>query len=227
MAPQATVAIVVAGPRMLERRAVAAGLAEAPGFCVAGEAATADDTLAICRRLGPDVAVVDAGLRDRHGASACQLLKGVGQPGVLVLGADTDQRQLFSAVEDGADGFVAKSTSMDGLVDAVRAVHAGEAVVPPAMLGTLLRHLIERNRRAEQVRDLYAHLTRREKQVLELLAEGCDRETIAEVLVISQQTARTHVTNLLSKLGAHSQQEAAAMAVRYGLVPVGSTRRTG
>jgi DNA-binding NarL/FixJ family response regulator len=97
------------------------------------------------------------------------------------------------------------------LITAIRALYRGEAMVPPMMLGPLLAALIRRRREQAAIMQRLSGLTRREREVLLLVCRGADSRTIAEELVISPETARTHVQNVLSKLGVHSRLEAAAL----------------
>jgi DNA-binding NarL/FixJ family response regulator len=115
------------------------------------------------------------------------------------------------ALESGAAGFVTRAGPLGDLITAIRSVHRGEAMVPPMMLGPLLAALIRRRREQAVVLQRISMLTRREREVLVLVCRGADSRTIAEALVISPETARTHVQNVLSKLGVHSRIEAAAL----------------
>lgn len=133
---------------------------------------------------------------------------------VLVLTAEEEQlTPLIAALRAGASGYLTKETSLEALVDAARAVARGGVVVPPEMLGQLLRALLNHdgNKTDDSIVTL-SRLTRRERQVLALLADGSDKDAIARELAISPQTARTHVQNILAKLGLHSRLEAAAFA---------------
>src|ERR671918_729742 len=102
------------------------------------------------------------------------------------------------------------------LIDAIRAVHRGDTLIPARMLGDLLGRLIDRRQQQSDAVRRIGRLTTREREVLNLLAQGGDNDTIAQALVISPQTARTHIQNVLVKLGVHSRLEAAALAIRNG-----------
>ncbi|HYY44071.1 MAG TPA: response regulator transcription factor, partial [Actinomycetota bacterium] len=128
-----------------------------------------------------------------------------------------DDDALMEAVDAGADGFITKGRSMEELVEAMRRAWKGEVVIPPDMLGGLLARLTRRNKKQEEALEKVARLTPREREVLALLLEGADNEAIARELVISPETARTHVQNLMSKLGAHSRLEAVAFAMQSGI----------
>jgi DNA-binding NarL/FixJ family response regulator len=160
-------------------------------------------------------------LRPIHdGLAICERLK-TQRPvqRVLVIDDLPDAEVIVAAFQAGADGYATKSAPLAELVDAVRRIYAGEAVVPAAMLGGLLRALTLVRRQTAEAYEVYLRLTAREKQVLGLLAEGRGNIAIARILVISPQTARTHIRNVVRKLGAHSRLEAAAMAVEHGWLP--------
>lgn len=135
---------------------------------------------------------------------------------VLAVGDDRED-QLEQAVRLGAAGYVAWTQPITAVVEAVRRVAAGESLVPPGMLGGLLRRLIDRNRAADEAIVRLAQLSAREREVLALLCDGSDHETIAEHLVLSPQTVRSHIARTLSKLEVHSRAEAVALITDHGL----------
>jgi len=124
---------------------------------------------------------------------------------------------MLDAVAAGAAGVVEADATFDEMVRAVIQVADGQAVVPPAMLGTLLRSVVERHRRERKARQALDVLTPREREVFELVARGWDRHGVAERLFISPATARTHLQRVFAKLGIHSRAEAVALAARCGL----------
>jgi DNA-binding NarL/FixJ family response regulator len=139
-----------------------------------------------------------------------------GGASVLVLHTRSDLTVLVSCLEAGALGFQTKDLDLEGLVAAVTAVAAGEAVVPRQLLGGLLRNLIDRRRQDDDRIRRYNSLTRREREILVLLGRGMDQDGIAQELVISPQTARTHIQNILTKLQVHSRMEAVTFAHELG-----------
>ena len=138
-------------------------------------------------------------------------------PKVLFLDGDADEDMLLHAIEAGVDGYAVCTVDVVGVGEAVRSIVRGEAVIPPAMLGSLLRRLIERRRDAANAADRLVELTRREREVLSLLVDGLDHQGIATALFISPQTARTHVQRILRKLDVHSRREAVALVSQAGL----------
>ena len=138
------------------------------------------------------------------------------QAPVLVLHRDADVDGLTVSLEAGATGFQTKDLTVQELATSIASVQRGEAVVPRRLLGALLGNLITRRRRDEEAVARYERLTRREREILGLVADGEDRESIARSLFISPQTARTHIQNVLTKLEVHSRIEAARFAHLHG-----------
>lgn len=170
-------------------------------------------------RTRPDVALLHAALPNCDGISAIALIKErVPTCKVLVLTDEEDQNALTDALEAGANGYLTKDSPVGELIDAIRAVHRGETLVPARMLGRLFDGLIRHRRDQDAAIRLMSRLTRREREVLALLAEGAGNEVIAEALIISPETARTHIQNVLSKLGVHSRLEAATFVMQNGIL---------
>lgn len=211
----------------LFRSAMASAFDAHPSFAVVGEAATVpagEKSLVACQ---PDVVLVSTNLAGFASMAGSAGQTSGGQPIKCVAVCDRPDRWTLRAViEAGMDGFVTKDMELHRLVGAVQQVLEGQAFVPPGMLGSLLRDLIDSNRAADQALQRFMRLTRREKEVLELLVDGCDHDAVADILGISPQTARTHSQNVITKLGVHSRLEAVALAVEHRLVerlPIGRT----
>jgi DNA-binding NarL/FixJ family response regulator len=136
------------------------------------------------------------------------------RPIVLIEGGSDE---MLTAIAAGAVGVVEADATFDRIADSVAQVMEGHAVVPPAMLGALLRSVVERHRKERETLAILDVLTPREREVFELTAQGLDRDQIAERLFISPATARTHLQRVFSKLGIHSKAEAVALAARCGL----------
>ncbi len=127
----------------------------------------------------------------------------------LMLG---DEQQLLTAVDAGCRGFLDADASIEEIRSAVLAISEGGAVIPPSMLGALLRHLVQRRRAADSLSEALATLTARELEVYRLAARGLGREQIARSLFISPDTVRTHLQKIYGKLGVHSRAELAALS---------------
>lgn len=215
-----TIRILLVDGSSLFRQAVSDALNRVDGLEVIAESQTASLAVSDAERTQPDLAVVDgdffvswlpAFIGDlRAAAPTCK---------VLVLTSEEDLAPLIDALRAGASGYLTKETSLDELVDAANAVANGEVVVPPQMLGELLTTLVQQGgKKTDDSIMTLSKLTRRERQVLALLADGSDKDAIATKLAISPQTARTHVQNILAKLGLHSRLEAAAFARKHPIL---------
>ena len=212
--------ILLADQHALFREAVRTGLENEGDLHVVAQARTGPEAVEEAERTLPDVAIVDGDLPVTDASRTTGiLLERVPHIRVLVLGLDEDWRRLVELLDAGVSGYLTREAPLADLVAATRAVHRGEVLVPPRMLGPLLTGLIRRRKEQDQAYDRIARLTRREREVLALLAEGADNDGIARVLVISPQTARTHIQNILGKLSVHSRLEAAAFVAQNGILP--------
>ncbi|MBV9832667.1 MAG: response regulator transcription factor [Marmoricola sp.] len=178
---------------------------------IAGSLRAAED---LVRTTAPDVLLLDHSLPDGDGVAAIPSLRAL-LPGVriVVLTANASEHVLVAAVEHGATGFVAKTRSLSEVTSAVRAAAAGEAVVTPEILSTVLPRLHPGGRPVTE------ELTAREREVLTLVAEGLTNAAIAQRLSLSVHTVRNHISHLCTKLDAHSKLEALSVAMRQGLLP--------
>ena len=209
--------IVLAEPRRLLRDALADGLDAQPGIEVAARTDDAASTLLQAERTSAQVLLLSAAMGDSL-VDICQGSRHRSpRPRTLFLDHVPDDNRLLRAVEAGVDGYTTGAGGLDGVAEAIRVTARGESVVPPAMLGPLLRRLIQRRRDAAEASERLSGLTRREREVFGLLVEGQDQDAIAATLVISPETARTHVQRILRKLDVHSRAEAVALAARGGM----------
>jgi two-component system response regulator NreC len=214
--------LYLADEHALFRAALRVALDSQPDLQVVGECGDGRDLVDEVRRRQVDVLVVDVTLPGRNGYEVCNDIRAAGlDVKVLAMNDSADDKTLLLALEAGADGYVTRDGRLADMVGAARAVLRGEACVPRRMLGSLLQNLIQRRRAADDVQVRYDRLSRREKETLTLLGRGHDHEAIARELVISPQTARTHIQNVLGKLEVHSRLEAAALAVEYGFTQNG------
>jgi DNA-binding NarL/FixJ family response regulator len=214
----AEVRVFLADGHSLFRDALSTALAAELDLVVVGEARDGLEAVAEATRTEPQVAVLDADLPNGDGVRAAGLIRDrLPECRIVILAAEEDPEVLTSAVEVGASGYVTKASPLSELVEAIRSVHRGDTLVPAQMLGGLLERLIRRRQEQDEAVRRLGRLTAREREVLSLLAQGGDNDSIAQALVISPQTARTHIQNVLVKLGVHSRLEAAALAIQNGL----------
>lgn len=211
--------VLLAEERPLFRSALRASLEAGGDIVVVAEAGSTQQATADIRRAVPDVAVVAANLPPTGGIGVSSSVKASDvSTRILIVSEEPDEETLVAAVEAGADGYIDWGHGEDAVRSAVRRLHRGEACIPPGMLGVLLRSLIRRRREDDLALDRFSKLTRREREVLALMVEGMDNPGIARALVVSPNTARTHVQNVLTKLRVHSRLEAAALAMEHQLI---------
>jgi DNA-binding NarL/FixJ family response regulator len=215
----AKIRVLLADEQSLFREAVKMVLEAERDFSVVAEAGDALHAVAEARRTRPDIALVDAELPTLTVEELTRRIKSsVPECGVMLLSPRAELGTLVSSMEAGASGYLTKDSGLDQLVEATRAVHRGETRVPSKMLGPLLGRLIHRRKDEDEAMRKLSRLTRREREVLALMMRGADNAVIAQALTISPETARTHIQNILGKLGLHSRLEAVAFASGNGIV---------
>nr|WP_258724673.1 response regulator transcription factor [Cellulomonas sp. NS3] len=191
-----------------------------PAITVVGEASDGAAAVTNARALRPHVVLMDIRMPGTDGIEATRTITGEGLADVLVLTTFDLDEYVFGALRAGAAGFLLKSTEAGALLDAVRRVAAGEGVVAPEVTRRLLAAFVAPPPVAaatpEQI-DGYADLTARERDVLGCLARGMSNSDLAAELVITEATAKTHVSRVLAKLGCSSRMQAAIKARAAGL----------
>jgi len=189
----------------LVRRGLSDLLGSLPDIEVVGEAATTAQALRLIPALKPHVAVLDARLPDGSGIEVCRQISSA-HPSVrcLILTSYDDEEALFSAVMAGAAGYLLKQIGGSSLVDAIRQVAAGGSLLDPVTTAGLLARL--RNASGTAAPD---KLTRREREILDLIADGCTNRQIAERLFLAEKTVKNYVSALLAKLGMQRRTQAA------------------
>ena len=214
MEPTNTVRVLIVDDHEVLASSLAQVLDTEPDLVSVGVAGSIESAAALIRTRAPDVLLLDHRLPDGDGVAAIGRLREL-RPSmaVIILTASPAEHLMVSAVEAGVSGFLSKTRSLSEVTSAVRAAAAGEAVISPEMLARLLARL-ERTDRAGP-----PTLTEREREILGLISDGLTNAAIAEELVVSVNTVRNHVANLLAKLGARSKLEALSIAIREGLVP--------
>ena len=185
---------------------------------VVAEAADGSEGLERAEEPLPDVALIDIQMPVMDGIEATrQITAAPDPPKVLILTTFELDEYVFNALQAGASGFLLKRSPPEQLLEGIRTVAAGEGLLSPSVT----RRLIERfsSRPARTANPRFADMTDREREVLVLVAQGLSNQQIADSLVISERTARTHVSNILSKLGVASRTQAALLAIREGIAP--------
>jgi DNA-binding NarL/FixJ family response regulator len=183
------------------------------GFDVVGTASSLAQARNLVATTAPDVVLLDHRLPDGLGVESISDLKALRPAAnIVVLTAAAEDSMLVTATEAGCAGFILKTSPLDELVTAVRAAAAGEITVSSDLLARLLNRLHHQHQRPSD------ELTAREREILQLIAEGLTNGAIASRLFISVNTVRNHVQSILAKLDAHSKLEALSIAIRDGVI---------
>jgi DNA-binding NarL/FixJ family response regulator len=187
------------------RRGLADLIGSARDLVLVGEAATAAEARRRIPAAAPDVALLDARLPDDSGIDVCREINSA-YPGVrcLILTSYDDDEALFGAVMAGAAGYLLKQIGGSSLLDGIREVAAGRSLLDPAVT----QKLLDRLRSGDNVEDK-AGLTARERQILDLIADGCTNKQIADQLFLAEKTVKNYVSGLLAKLGMQRRTQAA------------------
>jgi DNA-binding NarL/FixJ family response regulator len=190
---------------------------------VVGEASTGYEAIEQAGRLQPDVILMDVRMPRMDGVEACRRLVEASDAKVVILTTFDLDEHLFAAVRAGACGFLLKASPPEELVTAIRAAHAGNALVEPRMTRRLLDEFARRPAMAPagQVPARLNELTERELDVLREMARGLSNVEIGKHLYIGEATVKTHVTHILSKLGLRDRIQAVVLAYESGLIEPG------
>ena len=229
-----TLRVVVADDQALVRAGFCGIVNATPGLTVVGEAGTGAEAVAVTRRTGPDVVLMDVRMPELDGIEATRQITGRGDSParVLILTTFDLDEYVYSALHAGASGFLLKSTEPAELVNAIRVIAAGEALLAPSVTRRLVEEFTRRPvppvppaRPAppwpapdQAPAASLAGITGREREVLALIATGLSNAEIAARLYISEATAKTHVGHLLTKLNARDRVHLVILAFQAGLV---------
>jgi DNA-binding NarL/FixJ family response regulator len=184
---------------------------------VIGEAADGREAVELARKLQPQVVLMDVAMGELNGIDATRQITAMEpQPRVLILSMHADEQYVFEALKAGAGGYVLKSAAVKELMSALREVAAGRSFVSPSLTRVVLDDYVRRAK-GQRTFSEADKLTAREREVLQLIAEGKSSAEVAEVLCISSRTVETHRHNLMEKLGIHSIAGLTKFAIRHGL----------
>ncbi|HET7090278.1 MAG TPA: response regulator transcription factor [Anaerolineae bacterium] len=212
MTPSQPIRVMLVDDHTMVRRGLATFLKVFDDLELASEAASGEAAIQLCAQVLPDVVLMDMVMPDMDGATATRAIRGqFPMVQVIALTSFKEEGLIQSALQAGAIGYLLKDVSADELARAIRAAHAGRATLSPEAAQALVHA-------ATQPPAPGHDLTERERAVLALMVEGLNNTEIAERLVVSPSTIKSHVSNILSKLGVTSRTEAVALAVRHRLI---------
>ena len=211
-----TIRVFLADDHTLVREGIAALIANTPDIEVVGECGDGLSVLNEVLKVEPNVVILDLSLPGLNGLEVCrQLTRKVKRAAVLVLTMHADEEFIVRALENGASGYLLKEAASDQLAEAVRTVTRGDLFLGPGVPRSVLSRLT-----AGREEDPYDDLTPRERQVLQLIAEGKTNRAIAETLELAVKTVDTHRAHLMKKLNIHDQTTLVKYAIRRGIVQV-------
>ena len=187
------------------------------GFDVVGEARDGDEAVRLAEELEPDVILMDVTMPEMDGVEACRAVRAqVPDTKVVMLTMHADQEVLASAIRAGASGYLVKDCSTEEIASAVRMAASGETALSPQLAASMLDEVRKLDQPAST--DEERVITRREEEVLQLIANGCSTPEVAEQLFISQKTVKNHLASIYQKLDARDRTQAVLQAVRMGIV---------
>ena len=213
ISPSGPIRVMLVDDHTMVRRGLAAFLKVFDDLQLAGEAESAEAAIRLCGEILPDVILMDMVMPDMDGAAATRLIRQqFPQVQVIALTSFKEGDLVKNALEAGAIGYLLKDVSADELVQAIRAAHAGRATLSPEAAQALVET-------TSQPPAPGLDLTERELEVLTLMVEGLNNTQIAGRLSVSPSTVKSHVSNILSKLGVASRTEAVTLALRSRIIP--------
>jgi DNA-binding NarL/FixJ family response regulator len=210
--------VVVADDHTIIRSGLRMLLEREAGFEVVGEASDGRQAVEMAESLKPDVIMLDIGMPNLNGIEATrQIVQKLPRTRVVVLSMHSDESYVLKALKSGARGYLLKDSAESDILNAIRAVSEGKAYFSPEISKMLVDDYM-RQMQQRGVEDSYELLTAREREILQLLAEGKSNKDISSALNLSPYTVETHRSNILQKLNLHSLPELILYAVRKGVI---------
>ncbi|MBZ0294881.1 MAG: response regulator transcription factor [Anaerolineae bacterium] len=209
-----SIQLVIVDDHTLFRKGLVGLLREEPDFHVIGEADSGSAAVKLCQQTQPDVVLMDVHMPDGDGIQTVDTLKHMMDVRVLMLTVSDKDDDLMGALAAGADGYLLKNAEPEELAQAIRRVAAGQSVLSPEVTARVMKAAANQRRLSSE------SLSQRERDVLQRLAQGATTTEIADDLVISENTVKTHVHRVLKKLGVTNRTAAVAIAAKQGLISV-------
>ncbi len=211
--------VLVADDHTILRQGIKSLLANEEEIEVIGEAKNGREALTIIEETLPDVILMDIAMPGLNGLEATRRIKKrFPRMKVLVLTMYTNEEYIFQILNAGANGYLVKETAFQDLISAIKAVYKNEAFMSPSISKKVINSYIKRAQNDEQ--EICEILTTREREILQLIAEGNSSKKIAELLFISPKTVETHRTHIMDKLNIHNRTGLVKYAIRKGIVDV-------
>jgi DNA-binding NarL/FixJ family response regulator len=211
--------VLIALEHVLFRESVRSALEREPDLSVVVALDSCSSIVDEAARVRPNVAIIDAALGGGNVIDTVRTLRAQPHaPAVVCVGVGADHRFVVQAVRAGMNGYVSRNSPVTELMSAVRAVDRGEMAIPRRMLAGVVQRLLGSDDIREDALERISRLTHRERRVLALLSKGATNGTVASAMFISPLTARTHIQNVLTKLGVHSRLEAAMFVAQNDIV---------
>lgn len=208
--------VLVVDDHPIFRQGLISLLQQYPEFEAVGQATNGEEAVAVATQVKPDVIVMDVCMPGGDGIAATTALQqALPDVKVIIVTVSDKDEDLFAAIKAGARGYLLKSVSLRELIDSIRLVAQGEAIISPTVAGKLLDEFKQTDKEKLD-KELNGGLSLREQEVLQLVAQGASNKEIAEQLFISETTVKAHLRTILQKLHARNRAEAVALAATKG-----------
>ena len=209
--------VLLAEDHTLVRQGISALLRSEPDIEVAGEASDGLEAIELAKKLVPDVVLMDIAMRNLNGLEATRKIKKLfPHTKVLVLTMYDNEEWIFQILKAGASGYLVKDSAMTDLISAIRAIHQGDSYLSPSISKKVIDEYIRKAEMGEKI-NLEDLLSGREREILQLIAEGHSVPHIASLLCISKKTVEAHKTHIMEKLNIHDKVGLIKCAIRMGL----------
>lgn len=216
------IGVLIADDHTLFRQGLRNILELEKGIRVVGEVETGQEAVAIAHQIRPDIVLMDISMPECNGIEATQKIKkDYPHIGIIMLTVFEDDKNLFDSIKAGANGYFLKASSVDNLVDGIKAVARGESTIYPTLLRRIMDEFVVLAKAQDAPSKIGSNgLTAREREVIGLMANGYGNKQIARKLFISEKTVKNHVSNIYRKLSCNDRAQAVLQAVKAGLIEI-------